>query len=367
MNPLRFSLGLSSFIFLTHSLFAQPLLGREGGGGGGLKIDDKIYSLAQAGLKLEDPATPYFPDDVIIQATEEALKKIEAKLPTASRFLLRRAIFNNDHIYQKVSVVDPELFGQLTLAYKKYVDSLKTTGTFILPAYTIGKVTYLLPDFFSASPDTQALYLIHEAAFYLIPNAQLHDVLGLEIAVLNLTRDPQSTEAAIELYDALFALTLITEQAHDALYLSSVTKPFEQLTLTAFVGRDFDLKRSERDGDYACGQAPVVNWYATDGTALKRSSRRYEETFFRRFYRTNIALTSVNVETRAIQTGYSIGCGLRNQDPNNLFVMFFEDQAGEITAYLVNAETPPDGSDTPPQRAAVLIFDHPPAATPTAP
>lgn len=343
------------YFALVFSLSAQATPG------GAIKIGDKIYTLAEAGLKIEDPQTPYFPDDETIQATVAVTDKIGAIMPTAYRTKLRDGIFGNTHRYQKAAVVDQALFLRMQEEYAKHVAQLPVTGTFTLLAYTEGSVTYLFPDFFAATPETRALILVHESAFFMNPQATLENVLRLEIATVEFLAAPEDWLKHIGIYNAFEALKLFDKLQKDewfagtkkvdvntgfALYLKTLIRHGVDLRLSHFVapGTSLGLRCGDAHGEYY----NPARWIATDAVILNQH-RGIEAGFFRRFYQQSVLFDHkrfypyTDDAYRKHKGGkFDIGCGLINKTAENFRISVREDaKTGRPVIYVMAIDESP--------------------------
>lgn len=252
-------------------------IGREGGAGGGIKINGKVISLAEAGLVIENPEIPYFPDDVTVNAAEDLMTKVSAILPPVSQNLFTVAVFANDHLYQKVKVVNQDLFNKVKTEYQQYLGTLPVQGEFTMAAYTSDKTTYLFPDFFEAEPSSQAIYLLHETAFYLKPDAALQNVLRLEIAAVQFIKDIKNPDRMLDVYIAMWRLGLFGDdyQYIDALYFKVLAAKGVIPLLSDFVG-----------GAGKVGKAPMMETFAP---ALMEMKKKWgSDLYFSQFYRSAI-------------------------------------------------------------------------------
>lgn len=210
-------------LILTSLLSLAPAHARDGGetggGGGGIKIGDKVYTMAQAGLQFPKDPEPFYVDFESIDKATEILKSLEKHCPKeylqnikciAKPADINKRILFNRHEYKKVEVADAQLFERLKAEYQKYVSQLPVRGSFVLPAYTEDKITYLFPDFFKADTQTQAIYLIHEALFYnydieglfASEALSLEQVLKIEVAIVGILKN-ENPSTVRALRDAL--------------------------------------------------------------------------------------------------------------------------------------------------------------------
>lgn len=163
------------------------------GGNAGVVINGRFHTLPEAGLKSVDAKDPITPQ-MIRKSTEsvELLMTFEAPLGRnnkASVFVGK--MFGSDREYVEVKVVDPKLFAKIKAEYQPFVDQVGK-GSFGLAAFTHGRTTYLLPQFFSSTIETQARVLIHEQIYSLTwnqesdrPGIQLKNLLRFDIALFN--------------------------------------------------------------------------------------------------------------------------------------------------------------------------------------
>lgn len=293
-------------LLLSLPAFAEEEVGREGGGGGGIRIGDKVYTLAEAGLKLEDPENPYFPDGETVEATVSAVQSIAEIFEGKDKKRLYNGIFSNDHVYQKVEVVDPALFSRLKDEYASFVDTLPIKGEFVLPAYTENKTTYLFPEFFEASPSTRALYLIHEAAFFIDPEEKLQNVLRLELAAMNYLRDSKNLKNKIAMYDSFAYLGYVDNNLSRGYYLKALVDEGIDLRLSDLLGPDAVLTPRCRVSNRPNSA------YETDSVTLSQWGAR-EESFFRRFYRHKLRIESKIIDSM----DFELGCGLVDKRASN--------------------------------------------------
>ncbi len=338
------------FIYLFSLSGFAAEIGREGGGGGGIKINGRVYTFAEAGLRLQDPEIPYFPDEETIQATLETTEKLDKIFPPGFQKIFSDPIFQNDHIYQKVEVVNQPLFDRLKEEYAKYLDTLPIEGDFVLPAYTEEKTTYLFPDFFAAAPATRALYMIHEAAFFLKPHAKLEDVLRLEIAVVHFLREPGLLQNKLAVYDALRGLHILR---HDelgdvvhTLYLKALLDSGIDLRLSDFVAEGTVVGSN-------CGRKELeipFPGFPTDAITLSHR-RHLEPSFFRRFYQLSLLVDAVDDRLsppdaygRRYWAAFDLGCGVMNKNPENFRLSVPEGRFAVYATAIDQSPAPPSDS-----------------------
>lgn len=201
---------LSSFVLtiLLGSFAIEAKTGREGGGGGGIRMPDgKIYTMAQAGLKFADNQgeDPFYVDSQTMRTAKQIVQTMKENCLAAFAdsacnsvvAKLGEELSSNNHTYKKVEIVRPELFNRMKNEYQSFVHKLPIKGTFVLPAYTEERTTYLFPDFFASDLQTRAIYLIHEAMFSYDPKISLERVLRVEVAIVELLqeRNPRTVRA----------------------------------------------------------------------------------------------------------------------------------------------------------------------------
>ncbi len=319
------------FVLLQMPAFAQN-------GGGGIRFNGKVYTFAEAGLKIADPETPYFPEPELIAATQSVLKKLNEILPSGARRLWPGAVFGNDHTYQRVQVEVPYLFERFKEEYSSYMRSLQPgEGAFVLAAYTESDRTYLFPDFFLASLDSQAIYLMHEAAYFLEPKAELEQVLRWEIALVDFLKNPRESERRVALFEAMAGMNLFgaTKERSDhvflALYVAELQGRGLDIDLSYFLAPDQRLKT------FRCGnlrwdlaERAGINWhlFPTDALVL-RDNREVDANFFRLFYRKSLYLRALKVSDY-----YEAGCETKER-PENYRLEMRENEAGLPTLFVV--------------------------------
>lgn len=302
-------------ILLCVVILCCGFIGREGGGGGGIKIGDKIFTLAQAGLKIAGAQDPYFPDPETIEAVSELITKIDAVQPTFVKGQLKEGIFGNKRSYQKVSVVDPQLFAKMNEEYAKYVERLP--GQFAMLAYTEENMTYLFPDYFAAPAPTRAITLLQQALGR-NPKKDLKDIFRLEEAVTTFARNPQNPDYRLKVYEAFERLQFydISGLAFQAIYVQWLMDQGVQLKLSDFLNAELKLGQ-------ICGITDKIREvprtkdghtaYPTDSLVLS-ARRKVHEGIFKYFYGSSMVSWGPNTN------GFDdrdLGCGMVNKDPSN--------------------------------------------------
>jgi len=230
--------------------------GVAGGGGGGIKINGKVYTMAQAGLKfVDDSRDPFYVDAKSMHRAKEILKILGRYCPdsklygsTCSRNIvnLSKDLSVQEHVYKKMEIVDSRLFLQLKADYQTYVSRLQHQKTFALPAYTEGQQTSLFPDFTEAGDDeeaieTKAIYLIHEGLFYNnhrdgVHKITLDEVLRIEVAIVEVLEN-ENLETIRAFLDAFAAYNNPAEEVAgirignylEYLKAMGISVPFNQL------------------------------------------------------------------------------------------------------------------------------------------
>jgi hypothetical protein len=142
----------------AHNTFA----GQDRGGGGGFCLTERCVTLAEAGLRIDARLSSTF------RVSEAQRKDLEATINLIpgdidKHVLLRNALGNSD-TFEFAQSSDEAKFEEFK---KEYAEILTDTGFdqkgFKLLAVTIGKKTYLLPEFDKLKISSKSLNLIHES------------------------------------------------------------------------------------------------------------------------------------------------------------------------------------------------------------
>jgi hypothetical protein len=145
-----------------------------GNGGGGICVGQICSTLAEAGLRVATPQEPYF---ILPPATVKALQELSKALPLGAfrEDLVEQTVGRGDN-FIKLEVADPQKIEQIRKQYAKILhDNNSSIDIDQVRIFAFGRViqngswvteyreeTYLLPDFFSLTPEQQAKVLIHE-------------------------------------------------------------------------------------------------------------------------------------------------------------------------------------------------------------
>ena len=140
--------------------------GNSGGGGGGLCIGKKCITLAEAGFRLSEKRTP-IKDPVISSKTFQRADEIIRLIGFKNTKLLEDFILEviaSPHVFEKVIQYDNRSLKKIR---KEYLALIEESGlskeNFKVLAYSNREKTYLMPEFYAADTNSQALTLIHEA------------------------------------------------------------------------------------------------------------------------------------------------------------------------------------------------------------
>jgi len=269
--------------------------GVNGGGGGGIMINGVFYTLAQAGLKLQDDPIPGFDlDSETVSTTVSILREIENVLPAPDRPMLRKIVFGSDHIYKKLKLVDPKLFNSVRAQYAKYVASLKAPAVFDLIAYT-GKdrVTYLLPGWDEASLEARALFLLtHESSYFVNPNEKLENILRTEIALYEFHRSPSDPDRMMSLYKSMATVGLLSWQRKSQGAYWDFTQTYYLHTL-ALKGIQVRVGNILQKSDIlAIVKRVNPNGLQTDVEQLQ-AGNKLDPNFFSIFFRTHVGVQGI--------------------------------------------------------------------------
>ncbi len=279
------SLSLSLLIFLSPLTILAD--GKEtGGGGAGIKIGQTVYSLSEAGLKVRsDIKEPFYPDVDTLDVAESILKEVEAFLPKEQKALLRNVAFGNSHRYQELEVVDAKLFEQIKTQYQNYVDSLPVKGAFTLIAYTAkDRVTYILPDWTNATPETRALFLLtHEAPYSIDPSADLGKILEFENLIYHFHKAPKGYSKIMNIYRVMTELKILSSDNFAEFYIYSLNKRGIEVHLGDLLNEFGILDVVSRNVD-------VINYELTTDPLTLRRSTRLDSEFFTYLYRRPVQL-----------------------------------------------------------------------------
>ncbi|MFZ4403477.1 MAG: hypothetical protein ACOYOK_05185 [Pseudobdellovibrionaceae bacterium] len=183
-----------------------------GNGGGAIVRNGNLLTFAQAGVKFEIPVVPVF-NDPGITVPEIAIAESFAQrlaLPDLVKLRLLRALVPlGERKYFNLQSADlsPEKKAQLLAAYQKTVGQLPLGENFEIVAVTIGKETFLLPEFYQLTDSiAKAAIILHEALWVYNPKLPLVEVLRTEVALENALRSPLAQEKLIyekSLFDVL--------------------------------------------------------------------------------------------------------------------------------------------------------------------
>lgn len=139
----------------------------DGGGGAGFCINGKCMTMAQAGLKIKEPATTgkkvgYQLSSGLVQRVGEIYKSLPWDDSIAYQ---RSSTIGEVNTFQIVEKSETKKFAKALEEYRKV---LKQSGlnlpeqSLTLFAFSNSQTTYLLPEFFDLDLTGQALILIHE-------------------------------------------------------------------------------------------------------------------------------------------------------------------------------------------------------------
>lgn len=166
MNVLKFS--LIALCWLQGFAHAAT----DGGGGGGFCINDRCYTAAEAGFRVNSgEKIGYILTNELLDEVQSLLEMLP--LSTSIRDQLLEEIGGDSQTYRKVVSVEKGKYRSLVYSYKKIFqasDYRFKSQTFELFAFSTGSNTYLLPKFFSLDLQQQAKILIHELIVRLSPN-----------------------------------------------------------------------------------------------------------------------------------------------------------------------------------------------------
>jgi hypothetical protein len=278
MNPFNLALIITALSFGTWA-FAGP---GDAGGGAGITVGGKFYTLAQAGLKIDPKAERYFPDQQTLAASMVLLKDIESILPDGYKHSVRNAAFGNQHQFERLLVADPASYNKIKSEYQKYINMTPLKGEFKLIGFTKNKVTYLLPDWDTTPPEARALFLVtHESAYFHKTNQSLEAILRFESAVLNLHQSPADPDRMMAVYDSLWELNFISLDLVIPFYVYTLGLKGISITLDAF----FEFSKGEGCLVEGTGGAPQADLH-TSPLAIS-AHRSVDPQFFSRFYRTS--------------------------------------------------------------------------------
>lgn len=192
-----------------------------GNGGGGLCIDGECKTITEAGFRVSTPEEPYYS---LKPAVMRALKELVLKAPLAGfREEIVKKTLGSGNNFIKLDIVDPI---KVEAVRKKYAELLRASGRNVsikdVRIFAFARMvrteagelvprneTYLLPDFFTLTPEQQAKILIHESNVRGPHHDHFKPALELDGYLEDLVQDPlklYTPSFRIERWQALLLL-----------------------------------------------------------------------------------------------------------------------------------------------------------------
>ena len=364
MNLFKSGAALATALLVATTALAN----KTGNGGGAIKIGDRTYTFAQAGLRFPtEPTDRPFTIAEEPEACAQALAYLDALERAVPKLYLdpvRRALFEPKHGYVRDEVTSPAALAKIRADYARYVSAIGVPGArFDLMAYTLGATTHLLPQFAAKATEIKALNLLHENWFYLNPSAQLDAVLQLDVAVENYLRAPSDPRTLLPLYDALDVWSKPSSPrgcgpaqtdpcggfelgGFDPSVMAM--RAYEAMGFRVFVGAfmkpdaEFDARRTEQS-TYESYVSPSEQDEA-DIFALRAADLTLPG-FMRRFYRVKLQFANLSRRRdRGLRYPSSMATGAWNARAGELRIRYYAPEGHRPTLVLVRDGDEPSDS-----------------------